>query len=309
MASPVIVTEGLTKHFGPIQALEDLSVEIPARTWGLLGPNGAGKTTLLRLLLGLIEPTSGTASVAGRDPAQDPLGVRERTGFAPEREAFVPGTTGISYVAYAGELGGLPRSDAIQRAHSVLDFVGLGESRYRGVVEYSQGMRQRAKIAQALVHDPDLIFLDEPTNGLDPEGREEMLELIRNLAARHEVSILLASHILPEVEAVCEGALVLSNGQAVANDRMEELTAVQQATLRVRIRGDRDAFEDRLQAQGARLEETTEGILLVHVEDDTGTHTVLQAAQQAGVQVRELTPARQDLEEALVTSLQEGGTA
>ena len=306
MVAPVITTDGLTKRFGPVQALEDLTVDIPPGTWGLLGPNGAGKTTLLRLLLGLTDPTSGSARVAGVDPARDPVGVREQTGLAPERDAFVRGATGTEYVTYAGRLGGLPADVAAQRAHSVLDFVGLGEARYRPTVDYSQGMGQRVKIAQALVHDPDLLFLDEPTNGLDPEGREEMLELVGNLASTHDVSVVMASHILPEVEAVCEGALVLSNGQAVTNARLEDLTALRRSTLRVRVRGDVDAFAEQLAGREAELETSPEGVRLVHLPEDAGPRLVLAAAREAGVQVRELTPARQDLEEALVRSLQEG---
>jgi ABC-2 type transport system ATP-binding protein len=306
VAEPVVVTEGLTKRFGPVDALTDLSVEIPAQTWGLLGPNGAGKTTLLRLLLGLTEPTSGSLEVAGLDPSRDPVRVREQTGFTPERDAFVPGLTGSQYVTYAGEIGGLPQAEAAQRAHSVLDFVGLGEARYREIEDYSQGMRQRAKIAAALVHDPDLVFLDEPTNGLDPEGREEMLDLIASIARGHDVSVLMASHILPEVEAVCQGALVLSNGQAVANASLEQLTAVRRSTLRVRIRGDVDAFREALAAREADLEQTPEGFVIVHLPEDAGPRTVLEASREADVEVRELTPTRQDLEEALVTSLQEG---
>lgn len=305
MSEPIVSTEGLTKRYGPIVALEDATIEIPRGAWGLLGPNGAGKTTLLRLLLGLTPPSGGQANVLGFDPTHEPKAIRQRIGFVPERDAYVPGLTGVRYVAYAGRLGGLPATDAKQRAHEALNFAGLDEARYRDVADYSQGMRQRAKLAQAIVHDPEIVFLDEPTNGLDPDGREEMLELIDALVNRHGIAAVLASHVLPEVEAVCDGALVLDEGRVVANDRLEALTAVRQATFMVRIRGEREPFAAELNRREARLERTPEGMLLVRTPERDGAHLVLEAAEAADVQVRHLAPARASLEDALVTALEE----
>ncbi len=296
-------TEGLTKRFGQVQALDDATIEIPRGAWGLLGPNGAGKTTLLRLLLGLTPPSGGSAEVTGLDPTRDAKEIRQRIGFVPERDAYVPGLTGVRYVAYAGRLGGLPATDAKQRAHEVLNFVGLDEERYRDVADYSQGMRQRAKLAQAIVHDPEIVFLDEPTNGLDPEGRDEMLELIRSLATRHGIAVVLASHVLPEIEVVCEGALVLDDGRVVANDTLDKLKAVQQAAYLVRIRGEQQAFATALNRRQASLERTPDGKLLVRTPSEDGTSTILEAAQDANVQIRHLEPARASLEDALVTAL------
>lgn len=303
MSEPVVTTQGLSKAYGPVQALDDVTVEIPRGAWGLLGPNGAGKTTLLTLLLGLRAPSAGTASVAGFDPEEDPVAIRQRIGYVPEGDAYVPGLTGVRYVAYGGRLGGLPAEDAMQRAHEVLNFVGLDEERYREVEDYSQGMRQRAKLAQAIVHDPEIVFLDEPTNGLDPEGREEMLELIASLARDHGIGVVLASHVLPEVEAVCEGALVLDGGRVVANDRLDELKAVERANYIVRIRGELAPFADALNAVDASVERTPEGPLRVRVRDEEGPPAILKAARSAGVQVRHLEPARASLEDALVTAL------
>lgn len=304
MAS-VVEADGLTKTYGPVDALRGVSFEIPSGAWGLLGPNGAGKTTLLRILLGLTGATRGTVTVLGEDPQRSATGIREKIGFVPEGDAHVPGLTGVQFVAFAGRLCGLPGDDAKQRAHAVLNFVGLEEERYRDVADYSKGMLQRAKLAQALVHDPGVLFLDEPTNGLDPDGREAMLALIRGLAVEHGISVVLASHVLPEVEAVCDGALVLDQGRVVANASLDELKERQQATFRVRVRGSVDAFEAALDAAGASLDQTREGTLMVMTPKGEGAVLVLEAAQEAGVQVRQVEPARASLEDALVTTLEE----
>lgn len=306
MPDPVVDVEGLTKSYGSVTALRGISFELPAGAWGLLGPNGAGKTTLIRILLGLEGPTRGRAAVLGEDPTDDPIRIRERVGLVPERDAHVPGLSGVRFVAFTGQLAGLPEDEAMQRAHEVLNFAGLGEERYREVADYSTGMLQRAKLAQAIVHGPELVFLDEPTNGLDPDGREEMLDLVASLPDRHDISVILASHVLPEVEATCEGALLLDQGRVVANDRLETLMATREATYRVRIRGDVERFRGALETVDASLEQTPEGTLLVTAPAEAGTRTVLEAAQAAGVHVRQLEPARASLEDALVTALEEG---
>src|SRR4051794_40422481 len=171
----------VTKTYGPIPALHNLSVEAKTGAVGMLGPNGAGKTTLIRTLLGLITIDSGGGKVLGLDVHEQRLAIRQAVGFAPEDECLFPGLAGVDFVAYAGELCGMSRNDGMQRAHEVLNYVGLGEERYRQVESYSTGMKQRLKLASAIVHDPKLLILDEPTNGMDPRGREEILELARDL--------------------------------------------------------------------------------------------------------------------------------
>src|SRR5262245_54197260 len=172
---PTVVLDGVSVAYGRTPALRRVSIAFPSGAVGLLGPNGAGKSTLIKTLLGFIPPTEGRMQVLGFDVARQPLDIRARVGYVPESDAHIPGMNAVSFVAYCGELAGLPRTDAIQRAHEVLFYVGLGEARYRNVETYSTGMKQRLKLAQALVHDPDLLLLDEPTNGMDPRGREEML--------------------------------------------------------------------------------------------------------------------------------------
>src|SRR5713226_6744064 len=196
--------EAVTKTYGAVTALNNLSVTVPAGAIGLLGPNGSGKTTLIRTVLGLITIDKGSGHILGKDFRRRQLDIRREVGFAPEDECLFPGTVGIEFVAYAGELVGMSSKDAMQRAHEVLDYVGLGEARYRKVETYSSGMKQRLKLASAVVHDPKLLILDEPTNGMDPAGREEVLELAKDLARNKGMSLLFSSHLLPDVETVCE---------------------------------------------------------------------------------------------------------
>src|SRR6476646_8662800 len=176
---PVVTLDAVTVAYGAQRALQDVSAAFAAGAVGLLGPNGAGKSTMIKSLLGFIVPTAGQLRVLGMDVATSPLDIRARIGYMPENDGHIPGMTAVAFVGYCGELAGLQPTDAIQRAHEVLYYVGLGEARYRTVETYSTGMKQRIKLAQALVHDPDLLFLDEPTNGMDPKGRDAMLALIR----------------------------------------------------------------------------------------------------------------------------------
>src|SRR6266496_3476348 len=222
--SPSVVTlENVTVTYAKNAALRDVTTAFAPGAVGLLGPNGAGKSTMIKALLGFIVPTRGRMRVLGLDVADSPLEIRARVGYMPESDAHIPGMNAVSFVAYCGELAGLPRVDAIQRAHEVLFYVGLGEARYRNVETYSQGMKQRIKLAQALVHDPDLLFLDEPTNGMDPKGRDEMLELVRDLGRNKGVNLILSSHLLPDVEYTCDYVVVMDKGQVANQGPIDEL--------------------------------------------------------------------------------------
>src|SRR5262249_52029543 len=212
----VVVLDHLTIVYGRSAVVRDVTTAVARGTVGFLGPNGAGKSTILKCLLGFVKPASGSVQVLGLDVAQSALEIRRRIGYMPESDAQIPGMSAVSFVAYCGELAGLSRVDAIQRAHEVLFYVGLGEVRYRLVETYSTGMKQRIKLAQALGHDPDLLFLDEPTNGLDPKGRDEMLELVRDLGHSKGVNVILSSHLLPDVEYTCEHVVMLDQGALAA---------------------------------------------------------------------------------------------
>src|SRR6186713_445245 len=200
----VVQLDGVTVIYGKNQALKNVTARFARGAVGLLGPNGAGKSTMLKSLLGFVKPDRGRMTVLGLDVATSPLEIRARIGYMPENDSHIPGMTAVAFVGYCGELAGLRPVDAIQRAHEVLYYVGLGEARYRNVETYSTGMKQRIKLAQALVHDPDLLLLDEPTNGMDPKGRDEMLVLIRDISTRRGMSLILCSHLLHDVERVCE---------------------------------------------------------------------------------------------------------
>src|SRR5574341_469991 len=222
--TPLVEFDDLAVSYGLVQALAGVKGAFLPGPTGLLGPNGAGKTTLLKTLLGFLQPDRGRMTAFGKDPTQEPLEVRRRLGY-------IPGMTAAAFGAFAGGLSGLPRDEAISRAHEVLYYVGLGEARYRNVETYSTGMKQRVKLAQALVHDPELLLLDEPTNGLDPQGREEMLALIRDVATRRGMSLILCSHLLHDVERVCEQVIVLNQGQIARQGEVRELTGARRQVL------------------------------------------------------------------------------
>src|SRR3954466_3402780 len=209
----VVQLDDVTVIYGNNQALKNVSARFAKGAVGLLGPNGAGKSTMLKALLGFVKPDKGRMSVLDMDVAQSPLAIRARIGYMPESDSHIPGMNAVSFVGYCGQLAGLPPTDAMQRAHEVLYYVGLGEARYRNVETYSTGMKQRIKLAQALVHDPDLLMLDEPTNGMDPKGREEMLELVRDIAYNKGLNLIFSSHLLPDVEYVCDHVVVLDKGR------------------------------------------------------------------------------------------------
>lgn len=220
---PIIETQGLSKRFGSHQALDRIDLRIEPGTIGLLGPNGAGKSTLIRCLLQLDENDTGRASLLGQDIDAHGREVRKRVGYAPEQDCHIPGMAGCEYVTYCAQLSGLPFAAARQRAHEMLDFVGMGQERYRLVETYSTGMKQRIKIAQAIVHDPELVFLDEPTNGLDPEGQAHILDLIGRIWKESGISVVLSSHLLPDVDRICEQIVILARGRVVVHDRLQEL--------------------------------------------------------------------------------------
>ena len=295
----------LTKSYGKIAALRGLTVAMPEGAIGLLGPNGAGKTTMIRALLGLISFDSGEGEVLGMDIRARRLDIRQSVGFVPEDECLFPSVVGVEFVAYAGELGGMARKAAMQRAHEVLDYVGLGEARYRKVASYSTGMKQRIKIASAIVHDPKLLILDEPTNGMDPAGREDILELARDLAHNKGMSLLFSSHLLPDVEAVCDHVMVLGRGRLLLHGRIDELKRPHAREFETRVRRDQTAFADRLNSRGV-VSRPHEDRLLVTLGEGQTLATLWQAALDGGDQIRSLRPRQSTLEEVFLAALSEG---
>ncbi|MDX2037332.1 MAG: ABC transporter ATP-binding protein [Isosphaeraceae bacterium] len=297
----------VTKTYGAVTALRSLSVTMPEGAIGLLGPNGAGKTTMIRTLLGLIRIDAGEGHVLGKDIRKRRLDIRQLVGFVPEDECLFPGVDGVGFVSYAGELAGMPPIDAMQRAHEVLDYVGLGEARYRKVDSYSTGMKQRLKIASAIVHDPKLLILDEPTNGMDPEGREEILELSRDLSRNKGMSLLFSSHLLPDVESVCEHIMVLARGRLVTQGRIEELKLRTRGLFEVRVKGEQAAFAEFLRPRVMHVS-PVEDHLLVELPEGAGASELWAWARDAGEQIRRLRPHETTLEEVFFTALAEKET-
>jgi ABC-2 type transport system ATP-binding protein len=296
----------VTKTYGPVTALRSLSVEAGPGAVGLLGPNGAGKTTLIRTLLGLITVDSGSGEVLGMDVRTRRLDIRQAVGFMPEDECLFPGVPGVGFVAYAGELCGMAGADAMQRAHEVLNYVGLDEARYRPVESYSTGMKQRLKLAAAIVHDPQLLILDEPTNGMDPAGRQEMIELARDLSHGKGLSLLFSSHLLPDVEAVCDHVLVLGRGALLAQGAIKELKQAHPRSYEVRIKGEAEPFLGRLRAAGGDAKPHGESLLVQLPEGQTPA-LLWRIAADLGEQIRELRPQRSSLEEVFLKAVGEKG--
>lgn len=301
MGDALLRVDSVTKRFGPVEALSNLTVDLVPGTVGLVGPNGSGKTTLLRLLMGLIPPDSGTLTVLGHDSQREPLRVRDLVGYMPEHDCLMPDMTGVGFVAFMAQVSGLPREAAMSRAHDVLEFVGLREERYRRIREYSTGMRQRTKLAQAIVHDPPLCFLDEPTSGLDPMGREEMLGLIRSLARLGNHSFVLSTHLLPDAEGLCDQVLMLNAGQLLAAGPVGQLLAAQDPRTLVRVKGDSSRFLAALSARGLSPGAKDADITVVLPDGDT--RPVFQAAVETGTQVRYLGRSVSSIEELFLSRL------
>ena len=286
MPDPLLDVAEVTKRFGAVEALSNLSVSLFPGAIGLVGPNGSGKTTLLRLLLGLLAPDSGSLTVLGHDAQREPLEVRARIGYMPEHDCLSPDMTGVGFVAHMGRVSGLPKEVAIGRAHDVLEFVGLHEERYRKIREYSVGMRQRVKLAQAIVHDPPLCLLDEPTAGLDPNGREEMLGLLRALGHLPNRSFVLSTHLLYDADGLCDQVLLLDGGHLLAAGDVRELLATQRSESIVRIQGDAARFVAALERRGLASKADGDEIRLALAPEST--RSVFEAAAEADVQVRYL---------------------
>jgi len=305
MQAPAISTEQLTKRYSQNTALDAVSIEVPHGSIGLLGENGAGKSTFIKLALGLLKPTSGTASVLGFSVLRDGLELRRRVGYMPEDDCLPTDMTAFDLVIRMGRLSGLPKEAAMQRAFDVFNLVGLGEARYRNIGGFSVGMKQRVKLAQALVHDPKLVLMDEPTSGLDPEGREEMLELIKDIRSKMDISLLLSTHLLHDVEQVCDQVIIIRAGRVVSHGAIDDVISEDQRTavklvVQVRVVGDRERFIQRLKADSDVVVEEFETEILVEGEPDEIHQHILKAAVESDVQLRRMVKKGRSLEEHFI---------
>jgi ABC-2 type transport system ATP-binding protein len=265
----IIETERLGKTYGAQRALVDVTVQVPPGTIGLLGPNGAGKSTFIKCLLNLETPTTGTARVLGRDIRASSRESREKVGYSPEQDCHISGLAGCEYVTYCGQLSGMPMRVARQRTHEILDLVGMGQERYRPVDTYSTGMKQRVKLAQALVHDPAVVFLDEPTNGLDPSGREHILKLIGSLWRDLGISVVMSSHLLRDIERVCDRVVIIGNGRMLEHDSIAALKNRHRRVVELAPAAAKERFVAALAASGAKVTQLSNGKLRVESASDS----------------------------------------
>jgi ABC-2 type transport system ATP-binding protein len=299
----ILELDRLTVAYGRKVALQDVTMRLAEGAVGLLGPNGAGKSTLIKTVLGFLRPTSGSGRLLDQEFTRDPLAVRRLVGYMPESEGHIPGMNAVAFVAFAGELAGMGRTDAMARAHEVLSYVGLGEARYRTVDTYSTGMKQRIKLAQALIHDPRVLFLDEPTNGMDPKGRREMLDLIRDISTRKQISILLCSHLLPDVEYACREVVVINRGAVVTSGNIDELRARRRRVYQVRGRGEQAPLEAALRGFGCDVQPDRDRMLRVELPEGREAGLIFEAASRCAFQVRLLVPLRLSLEEVFLGAI------
>ncbi len=300
---------GVVKNYGRVAALRDVTMAIGHGITGLLGPNGAGKTTLIKVLLGLVRISKGHGSVLGYDLPREARLIRAHVGFMPEDDCYISGLTGVEMVQFAARLSGHPRTESLRRAHEMLDFCGVEQERYREVDTYSTGMRQKVKFAQAIVHDPQLLILDEPTAGLDPEERVAMLQRIQTLARRAGKAVLLSTHILPDVRAICDMVAILAQGEVRVVDTLERLSEPSSPAVHVRTSGDASPLIRRVEAAGGSVTVGEHGTLRVVVGGAEAAACVWRWAAEAGVGIRSLVPSRNSLEQIFLDAVRGGQRA
>ena len=295
-SGPVITAHNLRKMYGPHLALDDVDLEIPSGAVGILGPNGAGKSTLFKCLLGLIKTTSGEGTVLGYDIRTEGDKIRSRIGYMPEYDALDPGLAAVDQVRYSGELLGMNPAHATRRAHEVLEYVGLKDQRYRKIETFSTGMKQATKLACALVHDPEILICDEPTNGLDQRAREFMLQTLRRTVSEGDRSVLMSSHVMDDVQDVCDRIVMIHKGKIVVQSRIDELAKQVDREIEISIWGGASRMQAALEGRGFEVRRLGRVLRVDRVDDNT-TFVILEAAAEAGVQVRQMQEYEPDLED------------
>lgn len=301
---PVIELNQLSVAFGKRTILDQVSVTLKGRAIGLLGPNGAGKTTMIHTLLGFHPPTSGTARIFGQDISSEAKVVRGLVGYMPERDAFISDMSCVHFVRLMAELSGIPSGEALERAHEALFFVGLGEARYRNLGSYSLGMKQLAKLAQAIVHGPRLLILDEPTNGLDPPARSRMLELIRTIRDSGEAHVLLSSHLLHDVEESCGEILILKNGKLAAHHDLEAERSANRKFVELETRGDQGRFAEEISRLGCESAITSRQRMKLILNASVEIADLYKAASKSDLQIRSVNFKRDSLEEIFLKAME-----
>ncbi|MGI8654964.1 MAG: ABC transporter ATP-binding protein [Pyrinomonadaceae bacterium] len=304
-ATSFIELDDLSVRFGKREILQSLRASLTGRAVGLLGPNGAGKTTLIHTLLGFHPPSNGTARIFGQDIKTNTKQLRALIGYMPERDSFIAGMTCVHFVALMAQLSGLPASAALERAHESLFYVGLGEARYRKLETYSLGMKQLAKLAQAIVHGPQLIILDEPTNGLDPPTRKRMIDLIRDIRDSGAARVVLSSHLLRDVEECCEEILILKNGRVQAQCDLEAERKANRKFLEIETRGNADAFAQAVKQLDCEFARTSERRFKLILPEGVEIRDLYRAASESDLQIRRLVYKRDSLEDIFLKAMED----
>lgn len=304
----LISLEKLVKDYRKMRALAGVDLEINSGITGLLGPNGAGKSTLIKVLLGLVRVTSGSGTVLGHRLGVEGRAIRNKVGYMPEDDCYIPGMTGVQVVQFSACLAGLPPVEALRRSHEILDFCGMQQERYRNIETFSTGMRQKVKFAASIVHDPEFLIFDEPTSGLDPEERESLLNRILILSNQSGKSVLISTHILPDVQSICDQVVILSNGTIRLNKPLDELNRPSAPTISVKTVGDFSAMKKWLESKGLSAN-SHNGQLIVESRDAELASQIWRAADKTGTIVQSLTPAKNSLEEVFVQTVAEAGNA
>ena len=294
----------ITKDYGDIRALDHVSLEIRAGITGLLGPNGSGKSTLIKVMLGLLRKTGGHGRILDYELGVQNREIRAKVGYMPEDDCYLHGMTGVEAVQFMSQLSLFPDIEGLRRAHEILDFCGVNQERYRTVETYSTGMRQKLRFAQAIVHDPPILILDEPTSGLDPEERESMLNRIRLLARDYGKTVILCTHILPDIQAISDDVVILAQGKLQVADSLDVLSRPIKPSINIRIVGQLQGLKDRLTGAGLRVKEGHRDTLVVHGSPQELSTKVWSAARAEGVSIRSLTPSRNSLEQIFLDAVQ-----
>ena len=301
----LIALENIIKNYKSMRALDGVNLDIEPGVTGLLGPNGAGKSTLIKLLLGLVKLTSGTGTVLGHPLGLQGRQIRNKVGYMPEDDCYIPGMSGVEVVRFAACLSGLPTVEALRRSHEILDFCGMKQERYRIIDTYSTGMRQKIKFAASIVHDPEFLILDEPTSGLDPEEREALLTRIRLLWTQSGKSVLISTHILPDVQAICDDVVILSKGQVRLCESLENLSRTDSPSFNIRVFENRDQLAQSLRNRSLETTIEQNGNLIVESKNPELSHLIWEAARESNTVIQSLIPAKNSLEEIFMATVQE----
>lgn len=290
-------------YYKDFKAIDNISLDISRGIYGLLGPNGAGKTTLMKILLGFLKPVKGRGKLLGYDIQKDNIEMKKKIGYMPEIDCLIPGMDAVALTAYLGELSGMPRQEAVKRAHEVLYYVGLEESRYRQVETYSAGMKQRLKLAVSLVHDPEILFLDEPTSGMDPQARKDMIELINDISGKNSINMIISSHILSDIEATCRDIIIINKGRVVSTKKGKEKAEPTSRIYDLKLHGDVAGFGQKLK-EGS-LTRGEKGIYKLELPVAFPISRLFKTAYENKIQIRHFRQRQETLEDTFVSAIRE----